>query len=126
MNFKDYLNSDGLNPSYNVMVTPEDCEYFQPVKYDSRFTYELGLLIDNVVYHYVIKKGFGNRIFVLDSDGNPKGRSCFILVESEEKKLVENYVNKQDANSVMKQLYEVALNKVNFPKFTTQFNKQFV
>lgn len=126
MNFQDYLVSDGLKPSYNVIVTPNDCEYYNPVKSDERFKIALGLKIRDKVYHYATRKGFGNCLFTLDSDGNPKGRSCFVLITDQEKAQIEAYLTKKDANYVLNQLEDKEFSAVKYPVFTTAFDKKVI
>lgn len=119
MTFQEYLSQDGLKKSYNVQVKKSDAYWFKPA-IDNRYDYEVCLEIHGDYFNYVTKVG-SNHLFTVDQDGNAKALSCFVL-DWDEKKLVDDYLLKQQSNNVMDQLSNKDISKVVFPKINSVFS----
>ena len=79
MTFQEYLNQKEIKRSHGVVVKKSDCEYItKAIGYGLDKYIRLKIL--DTYYDYVTKIG-SDLLYSIDSDGNPKSSSCFVLSE---------------------------------------------
>lgn len=115
MTFSTYKKNPELNKDKTVMLTSFDCEYIIPEEQkNSENAFYIGLTIADKKESFIIKKS-SNFLYKISEMGSVSVLSNFILLEDSEKKIFEEYNDKQKANSVIDQLATKELNEIIFP-----------